>query len=218
MNPIKIIAETILAGGALYFPQLALAQPLLSSILDKAPDSIALKSILKSIVDRGGDLSNPKKSLAEHGHVLENEIKAYYCEVLDEINKPTEKINITNAGFQEIFKSILTANKIDVNTIQRGKTVVQKSNISANNEVNITTQTGGHTLVTESIIGKNGGMKMDIPKNWIVNQPSGWVQQYHDDGSYSIGTIGTPDSDFTIGTRGNPDDDFKIVSEKSKKK
>ena len=218
MNIIKIIAETIIAGGALMCPPLALVQPVLSTVLDKAPDSKHLKEIVKQLIDKSADLDDPQKAIAEHAIEMENEIKAYYCEVLDLLNKPTEKVNIMNAGIQDILKSIVNANNIDITTSNSGKTTIEKSHIAADNEVNIRTQSGGHTTITESIVGKNHGMKTVAPKGWEINQPSGWVQTYHEDGSFSIGTTGTPCDSFSIGHNGNPDGNFSIVQEEKPKK
>lgn len=216
MNPIKLLAETIIAGGALIYPPLALAQPLLSQILDKAPNSESLKNILKILIDNGADVSSPKEALSTHKAEIENEVRSYLNEVLDQIRTPTGKITIQNAGINDIFESILAANSIGVHTHSGGKTNINSSRVEANDEVLITTQSGGHTGITNSVIGKNGGMKSVIPPGWHIDQPSGWVQGYDSQGNFIIGTIGKPSGSFSIGHDGTPTGDFKIVQEKPK--
>jgi len=208
MNLFKLVAETILAAATLYHPELALAQPMLSQVLDKAPYSQVLKKILKKLKNMGVDMRNLKQALVDNKYELEMDIKTYLYEVLDQLNKPTKKILVKNAGISNIIGDTLTAEVIEIDT--KGKTNIKSSRIEANEEIVITTEFGGKTDITDSVIGKNGGMKSVIPQCWHVEQPSGWYQKYDDQGNYSIGTIGKASDSFFIKTKDNPKDSFNI--------
>lgn len=212
---LKVSAETIIAGMAMHYPALSVAQPAVSALVDEAINSKPLQKILSKLIERNADLENPKMALIQNKNCIENELKEYEKEVLLYLNKTTEAINIKayDRSLNEIINDIVTANRIEIQSFDHAKVCIKGSKLEAD-EINVISRGSSHIRAEDSVVGKNGGAKMLCPKGWEVNQPGGWYQRYDKDGNFSIGMIGKAEGDFTIGVGSGAKDPFRIILER----